>query len=123
MWPAGCGDRMYPLRVMQAASRHRRLFLMLFVLYLALDFADPAMPGLLNFTIGFNREAVQARASAEIEEPALALVALPHRKAIPAESPSPRRISARAGACFFGDWLVTLRLSHQPSPASSDPDH
>jgi hypothetical protein len=92
-------------------------------LYLALDFVAPAMPGLLNFTIDFDRDAVRATASADIEEPTLALVGPPHGKAIQTESPSPRPDLACAVRHYVGEWLPMLRLSHHSRPASSDPDH
>jgi len=116
-------DWMYPLHATQAALRHRRLFSVLLALYLALDFADPCVPGLLNFTIDFNRDAIPAKATAELEEPTLALLALAHRKVMQVEFPQPHRSPAPPVARFLGDWLPTLRLPHERSPGSSDPDH
>ena len=106
-----------------ARPRYRRLLSALFVLYLVMDFADPGMPGLLNFTIDSNRDAVQGQASPEVEEPASAPAVISPRTMIPAERPLVGRSPAEAGPRPAGKWLPMLRLAHHPGPASADPGH
>lgn len=118
-----CVDRICWLDGTGRFRRHRRLFSALPALYLALDFADASMPGLLNFRIDFTRDAVQTKPGPEIDEPTFALLAPAHRKAMEVECPRPHRSPAPPVARFLGDWLPTLRLSHERSPGSSDSDH
>jgi hypothetical protein len=90
------------------------LFVATLALYLALDFADPSMPGALNFNVDLNHDVVLAKVASKIHESSEQLPALPARIA-PVMREIDRGISQRYSSFVIADWLVGLRLA-QSSP-------
>ena len=110
---------------LDANSHGRRcyLFVVFLVLYLALDFADPSMPGALNFNLDLNHDVVLAKVVSKIDDPREHLPALPTRIAPVMLGIDRRRISQRFSRYVIADWLVDLRLAQsRPRHAALSPE-
>ena len=104
------------MKGLSAFSYGRRCypFVAFLALYLALDFADPSMPGALNFNVDLNHDVVLAKVVSKIDESSEHLPALPVRIA-PVMREIDRGIGQRFSRYVMADWLVGLRLA-QGSP-------
>ena len=105
---------------LSAFSYGRRCYLSVsfLALYLALDFADPSMPGALNFNVDLKHDFVLAKVVSKIDESSDHLPALPARTA-PVMREIDRGISQRYSSFVMADWLVALRLAQSsPRPAA-----
>ena len=85
-------------------------FVFFLALYLGLDFADPSMPGALNFDVNLNHDVVLAKVVSKIDDTNEQLPALPARIA-PVMREIDRGISQRFSRHVIADWLVDLRLA------------
>src|SRR5436190_20992406 len=93
-------------------------FVFFLALCLGLDFADPSMPGALNFDVNLNHDVVLAKVVSKIDETSEHLPALPARIA-PVMREIDRGISQRFSSFVMADWLVALRLAQSsPRPAA-----
>ena len=91
-------------------GRNSISFVFFLALYLGLDFADPSMPGALNFDVNLNHDVVLAKVVSKIDETSEQLPALPARIA-PVMREIDRGISQRFSRHIMADWLVDLRLA------------
>ena len=91
-------------------GRRCYLFVAFLTFYLTLDFADPSMPGALNFNVDLNHDVVLAKVVSKIDESSDHLPALPARIA-PVMREIDRGISQRFSRYVMADWLVDLRLA------------
>jgi hypothetical protein len=98
---------------LSAFSYGRRcyLFVAFLALYLGLDFADPSMPGALNFDVALNHDIVLAKVVSKIDEASEHLPALPARIAPAMREIDRRGISQRFSRYVIADWLVDLRIA------------
>ena len=97
---------------LSAFSYGRRcyLFVAFLTFYLTLDFADPSMPGALNFNVDLKHDFVLVKVVSKIDESSDHLPALPARTA-PVMREIDRGISQRFSRHIMADWLVDLRLA------------
>ena len=97
---------------LSAFSYGRRcyLFVTFLALYLALDFADPSMPGALNFNVDLNHDVVLAKVVSKIDEASEHLPALPARTAS-AVREIDRGHGQRFSRYLMADWLVDFRFA------------
>ena len=103
-------------------GRRCYVFVAFLALYLALDFADPSMPGALNFNVDLNHDVVLAGVASKIYESSEQLPALPVRIA-PVMREIDRGISQRFSRYVIADWLVDLRLARsRPGRAALSPE-
>jgi hypothetical protein len=100
--------------------RATHLFVRLLACYLTLDFADPSMPGALNFNVDLNTDAVLTNIPSKQDEPMQRMLALPacvvpvvdQLKMILLPSPLAPRWAVPG-------WLVKLRQSRTPGSETS----
>ena len=92
-------------------GRNPLSFVFFLALYLALDFADPSMPGALNFDVNLNHDVVLAKIVSKIDDTNEQLPALPARIAPAMREIDRRGIGQRFSRHVIADWLVDLRLA------------
>ena len=92
-------------------GRRCYLFVAFLTFYLTLDFADPSMPGALNFNVDLNHDVVLAKVVSKIDEASEHLPALPARIAPAMRQIDHRGIGQRFSRHVIADWLVDLRLA------------
>jgi hypothetical protein len=97
-----------------------RLFVLLLACYLSLDFADPTMPGALNFDVDLNKDVVLTNIPTKHDEPKQHLLALPACMASVIEQLSViPRPSLLAPRWAVPGWLVKLSQSRSPGDETS----
>ena len=105
--------------------RAAHLFVLLLACYLTLDFADPSMPGALNFDVDLNKDVVLTNIPTKHDEPKQHMLALPACVASVVEQlniiPRPSLLAPRWAV---PGWLVKLSQSrspgHETSPTTED---
>jgi hypothetical protein len=106
--------------------RAAHLFVLLLACYLTLDFADPSMPGALNFNVDLNKDVVLTSAPVKQDGTDRHLPALPDCVASVVEQlKNNRRPSRSAFSRAVPGWVVTLRQSHSPgseTPPTTEDD-
>ena len=106
--------------------RPAHLFVLLLACYLTLDFADPSMPGALNFDVDLNKDVILTNVPTKQDEPMQRMLALSTRVAPVVEHlkiiPRPTPLAPRWGS---PGWLIKLRQSRTPgndSPPTTEDD-
>lgn len=94
---------------------------LLIALYLTLDFADPSMPGALNFDADLNADVIlhKARTSRIESAPATPQPPALHTPVVRQSAPQPPSPGRRLSDPFVADWLVQLRRAHAPGRTAS----
>ena len=108
-------------RDLPRSSGGRYLFVFLLTFYLALDFADPSMPGALNFDVDLNHDVVLTKVPAKIDANDTSAV-LPERTALIVDHVAANNPATRDSRYFMADWIGQLRLLHSHSHESSASD-